>query len=250
MEQIENQESSKFNFPTETIELPSKGLLYPKDNPLASGTVELRYMTAAHEDILTNQSYISKGVVLDKLMQALIVSPINYDDIITGDKNAIMIASRILGYGKDYSFTYGGEEQTVDLTALNNKPFDEKLITPGTNEFAYTLPNTGAIITFKILNHGDEKKIEKELEGLKKIKKDSSPELSTRLKYIITSVNGDSNTKTIRDFVDNQLLAMDSRALREYIKQVQPDVDLTFFPDGSEKAVNIPIGLNFFWPDL
>jgi hypothetical protein len=246
MEQIQ----SKFNFPTETIELPSKGLLYPKENPLSSGTIELRYMTAAHEDILTNQSYIQKGNVLDKLMQALIVSPINYDDIIVGDKNAIMIASRILGYGKDYNFTYGGEEQSVDLTTLNNKPFDEKLVTPGVNEFTFTLPSTNTVITFKILTHGDEKKINQELEGLKKIKKDSSPELSTRLKYIITSVNGDATPKTIRDFVDNYLLAVDSRALREYIKNVQPDVDLTFFPDGSEKAVNIPIGLNFFWPDL
>jgi hypothetical protein len=100
-----------------------------------------------------------------------------------------------------------------------------------------------------LFRSSDEKKIDAELEGLKKIKKDSSPELSTRLKYIITSVNGDSTVKTIRDFVDNQLLAMDSRALREYIKKVQPDVDLTFFPDGNEKAVNIPIGLNFFWPD-
>jgi len=244
------QETPKFNFPTETIALPSKGLLYPKGNPLSSGTVELRYMTAAHEDILTNQSYIQKGNVLDKLMQALIVSPINYDDIIVGDKNAIMVASRILGYGKNYSFTYNGEEQNIDLTTLDNKPFDEKLVTPGVNEFSYTLPNTGTIITFKILTHGDEKKITQELEGLKKIKKDSSPELSTRLKYIITSVNGDSTNKTIREFVDNHLLAVDSRALREYIKNVQPDVDLTFFPDGSEKAVNIPIGLNFFWPDL
>jgi hypothetical protein len=68
MEQVTNQETPKFNFPTETIELPSKGLLYPKDNPLSSGKIEIRYMTAAHEDILTNQSYIEKGTVLDKLM--------------------------------------------------------------------------------------------------------------------------------------------------------------------------------------
>jgi hypothetical protein len=251
MEQVTNttQETPKFNFLTETIELPSKGLLYPKDNLLSKGIIEIRYMTAAHEDILTNQTYIQKGNVLDKLMQALIVTPINYDDLIVGDKNAIMIASRILGYGKNYSFTYNGQEETIDLSNIDNKPFDISLITPNTNEFSFTLPNTKAVVTFKILTHSDEKKIDAELEGLKKIKKDSSPELSTRLKYIITSVNGDSTVKTIRDFVDNQLLAMDSRALREYIKKVQPDVDLTFFPDGNEKAVNIPIGLNFFWPD-
>ena len=249
-QQSPTQEKPKFDFPTETIELASKGLLYPPTNPLSSGTVELRYMTAAHEDILTNQSYISKGVVLDKLMQALIVSPINYDDLIVGDKNSIMIASRILGYGKDYTFTYNGVEETIDLSTLNNKSFDQSLITPGTNEFLYTLPNTGTNITFKILTHADEKKIEQELEGLKKLKKDSSPELSTRLKYIITSVNGDRENKTIRNFVDNHLLAVDSRSLREYIKKVQPDVELTFFPEGSEKVTNIPIGLNFFWPDI
>ena len=106
--ELSNQENQKFNFPTETIELPSKGLLYPKENPLSKGTIELRYMTAAHEDILTNQSYIQKGIVLDKLMQALIVSTINYGDLIVGDKNAIMVASRILGYGKYYTFTYNG----------------------------------------------------------------------------------------------------------------------------------------------
>jgi len=249
MEQVTNQETPKFNFPTETVELPSKGLLYPKDNPLSKGTIEIRYMTAAHEDILSNQTYIQKGTVLDKLMQALIVSPINYDDLIVGDKNAIMVASRVLGYGKNYTFTYNGQEETIDLSTLDNKPFDTSLITPGINEFNFTLPNSGIVVTFKILTHADEKKIDNELEGLKKIKKDSSPELSTRLKYIITSVNGDRTVKTIRDFVDNHLLAVDSRALREYIKKVQPDVDLTFFPDGSEKAVNIPIGLNFFWPD-
>ena len=161
-----------------------------------------------------------------------------------------MVASRVLGYGKNYTFTYNGQEETIDLSTLDNKPFDTSLITPGVNEFSFTLPNSGTNITFKILTHADEKKIDAELEGLKKIKKDSSPELSTRLKYIITSVNGDQTVKTIRDFVDNHLLAMDSRALREYIKKVQPDVDLTFFPDGSEKAISIPIGLNFFWPDF
>jgi len=98
----------KFKFPTEVVELPSKGLVYPEDNPLSSGKIEMKYMTAKEEDILTNQSYIEKGIVLDKLLQALIVSKINYNDLITGDKNAIMIAARILGYGKDYTFTYNG----------------------------------------------------------------------------------------------------------------------------------------------
>lgn len=237
-----------FDFPTEVIELPSKGLLYPQDNPLSNGKIEMKYMTAKEEDILTNQAYIQKGVVLDKLLQALIVSKINYNDLIVGDKNAIMVAARILGYGKDYSFEYDGQEYTVDLSQLDNKPFNYS--NKGVNEFSYTLPSTNVNITYKILTHGDEQKIQTEIDGLKKINKNVSPELSTRLKYIITSVNGDRETKTIREFVDKHLLARDSRELRKHIKETQPDVDLTFFPDGSTDRVDIPIGIKFFWPDF
>lgn len=247
---VAQEQKTEFKFPTEIIELPSKGLLYAQDNPLSSGKIEMKYMTAAEEDILTNQSYIQKGVVLDKLLQSLIVSKINYDDLIVGDKNAIMVAARVLGYGKDYSFTYNGEEHTIDLSKIDNKQFNESLITPGVNDFSFKLPSSEVDITFKILTHGDEKKIQQELEGLKKMNKDNLPELSTRLKYIITSVNGNRESKTIREFVTKFLLAKDSRALREYIKEIQPDVDLTFFPDGSEKAINIPIGISFFWPDV
>jgi hypothetical protein len=127
---------------------------------------------------------------------------------------------------------------------------DESLLTKGVNEFSYTLPSTNTSITFKILSHKDERDIERELEGLKKINKESTPELTTRLKYIITSVDGDREKKTIREFVDNYLLARDSRALRDYIRKVQPDVDLTFFPNGSDSRVNVPVGIEFFWPEL
>jgi hypothetical protein len=236
------------NIPTEIIELPSKGLLYAPENPLSSGKIEMCYMTAKHEDILTNQSYIQKGIVLDKLLQALIVSKINYSDLITGDKNAIMVAARVLGYGKDYTFNYDGNECSVDLSQIDNKPFEHT--NKGVNEFSYTLPSTGTNITYKILTHGDEQKIQAELDGLKKINSNSSPELSTRLKYMITSVNGDRETKTIREFVDNHLLARDSRELRKYIKENQPDIDLTFFPEGTSTRVDIPIGVKFFWPDF
>jgi hypothetical protein len=241
-------ENTAYDFPTEEIELPSKGLLYPQDNPLSSGKITMKYMTAKEEDILTNQSYIQKGTVLDKLLQALIVSKINYNDLIIGDKNAVMVAARILGYGKDYTFEYSGQEYTVDLSQIDNKPFDYS--NKGVNEFNYTLPSTGTNITYKILTHGDEQKIQTEIDGLKKINKNASPELSTRLKYMITSVNGDRETKTIREFVDKHLLARDSRELRKHIKETQPDVDLTFFPDGSTDRVDIPIGIKFFWPDF
>lgn len=242
---------SKPKFPTEIINLPSKGLIYPSDNPLSSGKVEMKYMTAKEEDILTNENYLRQGVVFDKLLQSLIISPINYDDLIIGDKNALLIAARILGYGKDYNFKYNNDDVTIDLTELNERYLDENLITPGINEFHFELPHSKNKITFKILTSGDEKKIDSELKNLKKINKNISPELSTRMKYIITSIEGDSSSKTIRDFVDNYLLAKDSQALREYIKNIQPNIDLVFDydgPNGLEEGITLPLTANFFWP--
>jgi hypothetical protein len=240
----------EFKLPTEIIDLPSKGLLYPEDSELAKGVLEMKYMTAKEEDILTNQSYIRNGTVLDRLMKSLIVSKINYDDLLIGDKNAIMVAARILGYGSEYVFDYGGEEQTVNLSSIENKPLKEELFSARTNEFTFTLPKSKNVISFKLLNHKDEQDISRELEGLKKINKDADPSLSTRLKYMILSVEGKRDKKDIREYVDNYLLAQDSRALREYIREIQPDVDLTFFPDGNENRISLPIGLKFFWPDL
>ena len=241
---------SEFKMPTEEVELPSKGLLYPEGSELAKGVIEMKYMTAKEEDILTNQAYIKNGTVLDRLIKSLIVSPIDYDELLVGDKNAIMVAARILGYGNEYSFDYLEERQTIDLSQLENKPIDEDLFKNRTNNFEFVLPHSQNKITFKLLNGKDEKNINRELEGLKKINKDASPEISTRLKYLITSVEGRTETKDIREFVDNYLLAKDSRALREYIREIQPDVDLTFFPEGREDRVNIPIGVSFFWPEF
>jgi len=242
----------KYDFPTETVELPSKGLVYSKDNPLSSGEIEMKYMTAKEEDILSNQNYIEKGIVIDKLLQSLIVSDIDYKDLIVGDKNAIVVAARILGYGKEYKFTIKGEEFTADLSKLENKKIDEKLFIKGINEFAYTLPHSKTPVTFKFLNHRDDLAIESELRGLRKLSKNQSPELSTRLKYMITSVNGESDRPTVRKFVDKYLLAMDSRSLRNYIKSIQPDIDLygqVEDTDGNVFDTDIPFTLNFFWPD-
>ncbi len=240
---------SEFTTPTEKVELPSKGLVYPKESPLSSGVIEMKYMTAKEEDILMNQSYIKKGTAIDKLLKSLIVTEIDYDDMIVGDKNAVMVAARVLGYGPDYSFDYEGEEHTVDLGQIDNKPFDDSTITPGLNEFTFTLPHSKIDVTYKLLTNKDEKLITRELEGLKRLNKNNSPEMSTRMKYIITSVDGDRETKTIREFVDKRLLARDSKSLRNHIKNFQPDVDLTFFPTSDSDGVNIPIRISFFWPD-
>ncbi len=240
---------SEFKFPTEEVELPSKGLLYPKDNPLSSGKVEIKYMTAKEEDILTNQSFIQKGTVLDKLLQSLIINKdIKTEDLFVGDKNALFVAARILGYGKDYKVTIAGKSETIDLTELENKPIDEELFSKGVNKFTYKLENTGTILEFKLLNGHDEKKIERELSGLKKLSPNTSPELTTRLKHILLSVDGKEETKDIRDFVDNYFLARDARAFRQYVSDLSPDVNMEYVLEGGE-VVTVPIGLNFFWPD-
>jgi hypothetical protein len=242
---------SEFKFPTEVVELPSKGLVYPPDHILRSGKVEMKYMTAKEEDILSNQNFISKGIVLDKLLESLTLGKFDIKDLITGDKNAILVASRVLGYGKDYSFFYDGTEYNVDLSKLENKPFSDSLIS-NKGTFYFTLPNSGTLVEFKLLNEKDEEKIKQEIEGLKKINKDSSTDVTTRLKYQIVSIDSKEDKTSIKDFIDNYLLASDSRALRAYIKLVSPDVDLVakVMINDVEEDIDIPINLNFFWPDI
>ena len=128
--------SKTFNLPTETVVLPSKGLLYPEDSPLAKGELEMKYMTAKEEDILTNQNYITNGTVIDKLLQSLILTKdVDYNSLLVGDKNAMMIAARILAYGKNYVVNYRGQEYTIDLSLLKEKEIDLKLFKDRKNEF-------------------------------------------------------------------------------------------------------------------
>ena len=240
---------SEFKFPTEEVELPSKGLIYSKDNPLSSGKVEVKYMTAKEEDILSNQSFIQKGVVLEKLLKSVIVNKdIKLDDLIVGDKNALLIATRVLGYGKDYNIEIKGQSYTLDMSTLENKEFDESQYEAGKNEFSFTTPSTNHILTYQLSTGKTEKQIEREIAGLKKLNKENSAELTTRLKYLIISVDGSEDKKDIRGFVDNMFLARDSRAFRDHITKTQPDVNLSYILDNGEE-VTIPIGLNFFWPD-
>ncbi len=240
---------AEFEFPTEEIELPSKGLIYLKDNPLSSGKVEIKYMTAKEEDILSNQSFIEKGIVLEKLLKSVIIDKnINIDDLIVGDKNALLIATRILGYGSNYDISVKGQTYTLDMSTLENKEIKDSDYTAGKNEFSFTTPSTNTILTYQLATGKLEKQIEREIAGLKKLNKEGSADLTTRLKYLITSVNGSEEKKDIRDFVDNHFLARDSRAFREHISSTQPDVNLTYILDNGEEVV-VPIGLNFFWPD-
>lgn len=244
--------NTKFKLPTETVLLPSKGLLYPEDSPLSKGELEMKYMTAKEEDILTNSNYIHNGTVIDKLLQSLIVTEnVNYDELLIGDKNAIMVAARILAYGKDYSVRYRGRDEVIDLSKLEERNIDLKLLEGRINEFSFTMPTSKVELKYKILNHADEKAIEAELAGLAKIDPEANAEVTTRLKFSITSVQGSKEATDIRNYVDNYLLATDARALRDEILKVSPDIDLVFYPEnGPEGGVDIPIGVGFFWPKL
>ena len=239
---------SKLSFPTEIVELPSKGKIYPKDNPLSSGKVEMKYMTAKEEDILTNQNFIEKGIVLDKLMESLTLHKFDIKDIHTGDKNAIFIAARVLGYGSDYKFNYDEEENEIDLSKIENKPFDiDALTDEGYGTFE--MPSNGTKVQYKHLTEKDINTITKEVLGLSKLSKGAPPEITTKLKHQIVSINGDTNKNEIRNYVDNFLLARDSRSFRNHLKNSAPDVDLSFITN-SGKEIEIPITVNFFWPDL
>jgi len=244
---------AEFKLPTETVDLPSMGLLYPQGHALSSGKVEIKYMTAKEEDILSNPNYLRDGTSIDRLLRSLVVTEFNFDDLLIGDKNAIMIASRILAYGKDYEFEYEGETQVVDLSMFNSKELDKTLYVAGQNSFNFELPNSKNKVVFKLLTHGDEKALLAESESLKKINKNISNEATSRLARMITSVNGNTGQEDIRNFVNNYLLASDARALRKYYQQVSPDVDLSTTlttKDGSEVRTDLPIGISFFWPDL
>jgi len=209
-------------------------------------------MTAKEEDILTSQNLIQQGSVIDKLLESLIVDKsIKLDDMLIGDKNAIMVAARVLGYGKDYQFEYDGIEQSVDLSILEPVELDFSKFIKAQNEFNFKLPNSEREVTFKLLNGKDEKDIEAEIKAKEKISKEQSSELTTRLKHMILSVDGKSEKSHINNFVDNEFLSVDSLAFRQYLSSITPDVDMTtkvVDSTGKESEVTIPVTLRFFWP--
>ena len=244
---------AEYKFPTEMVELPSKGHFYFDGHPLSSGKVEVKYMTAKEEDILTSQNLIQQGTVIDKLLESLIVDKsIKLNDMLIGDKNAIMVAARILGYGKDYEFIYGDVKQSVDLSTLDAVNMDFSKFKKGINEFSYDLPTSKRPITFKLLTGGDEQKISEEIKAREKITKEQGSELTTRLKHMIISVDGNSEKSYINNFVDNEFLSRDSLAFRQYLSTITPDVDMSvdiLDSNGKKVEVTVPITVRFFWPD-
>ena len=192
---------------------------------------------------------------MSKLFQSLIVTKFDYNDLLIGDKNAIMVAARVLGYGKDYEVnvvTPSGAKQkvVVDLTQLQDKQLDWDNV-PNENEFTLELPASKRVVTVQLVTHGIQRKIDEEMKSLVKIKKDAT--ITTMLKHIITSVDGDRDSKFIRHFVDNELFAIDARFIRNELKNFTPDVELEvdcFDEEASEPFRGaVAIGLDFFWPD-
>jgi len=242
-----------YKFPTEMVELPSKGYFYIDGHPLSTGKVEVKYMTAKEEDILTSQNLIQQGTVIDALLQALIVdTSIKIGDLLIGDKNAIMVAARILGYGKNYEFEYDGVEQKTDLSLLEPVAIDFGKFLKGENKFSFDLPNSKRPVTFKLLSGNDEKQIDLEIKARQKISKQQSSELTTRLKAMILSVDGNSEKSHINNFVENEFLSVDSLAFRKNLKSITPDIDMTTTvvdSNGKELTVTIPITVRFFWPE-
>ena len=250
-----------YEYPSEVIELPSQGWFYDQSSPLSTGKIDIKYMTAKEEDILTSQNLIKKGIVLDKLLEQLIVTPgIQLGDILVGDKNAIFIAARILAYGKDYNVKFkdpstGDDvEDVIDLSKLENKEFDFDNYERGTNLFDFDLPFCKKKVHWKLLTHTDEQTIDGELKSMKKFakNKNETSEVTTRLKYVIQALDGDSDKGAIKKFVDTQLLARDSLALRNHIRDNSPDIDLTFNFEsedtGYTERMALPLGVDFFYP--
>jgi hypothetical protein len=252
-----NRESRNYPFPTEIISLPSKGLVYPENNPLSSGEITIKLLTAKEEDILTSTNLIRKGVVIDRLLESIVVdSNVKVGDLVIGDKNAILVATRVLAYGPEYAVTITDPSENepvdvkVDMSTLKIKEIPDELLNRQ-NEYEFKLPKGHALIKFKLLTHADELAINKDIEASEKTLKQGN-EVTARLRRIIVEVNGNREAGHISNFVINQLQAADSKALRKYMQTLTPDIDLTFEYTspytGETEALRIPMGIDFFYP--
>ena len=251
-----------FATPTEFVELPSKGALYAKGHPLhGEETIEIRFMTAKDEDILTSKALLKKGLAIDRMLQNLIVDPqIKIHELLTGDKNAITIAARISGYGPKYPTkitcpactTVGDLEFDLSDAAVNADVIDDPGVTGPTERGTYMmkLPKLGVEVEVKLFTGEDEKKL---LQMTQMKKKNNLPEstLTDQLRLGIVSVNGDSDKATINKLISN-MPAFDSRHFRITYHKLMPNVDMkhefTCELCGYDSEVEVPFTAEFFWP--
>ena len=256
-----SQPKQESTYPSEVVDLPSNGHFYDSSSPLSVGTINLKVMTAREEDILTNQNYIKKGIVLDKLIESLIVDKdVKLDDLLLGDKNAVFVATRRFAYGDSYGplqikcpSCRENNECTFNLGDLKYKEVDLSKYPPGSNRFDVQLPYCKKTVTCKLLTSGDEKQIDNETKMLQKIKSGNTSDVTTRLRYTIVAVDGNVDKVEIKKFVENELTSRDSFELRKLIKERTPDVDLNFDfkceQCNHEERIGVPLTVQFFWPD-
>ena len=250
---------NQYGFPTEVLSLPSQGLLYPEDSPLRSGIIDVKYMTAKEEDILTSTNLIEQGLVITRLLESVIADPkVKLNDMLIGDKNALMVGTRVLGYGKDYEImltdpdTQERVEYSVDLTELKHRKIDKSLHQNG-NNFEFELPNSKVVVGFKLMTEKDEVELTKINESFEKVEKLTgiSYALTNRLKHQVVSIDGNTDQKEIDNFVDNKFLALDTRAYRKNLDKITPDIELKFdytSQTGNLHTLDVPLGIDFFWP--
>lgn len=260
--QTSNVMKDDFNFvvPAELVPLPSRGIIYPQTSPLyGQETLEINPMTAKEEDILTSRAYIKKGTVLTKLMQSCLTNKnINPDDLISGDRNALMVAIRITGYGADYEVEVDCPEcgarnkSSFDLSQLPIKRLEVEPVVFGENLFEVQLPVSKKTVRVKFLTGHDEREmmIINERKRKSGIKTDSN--ITDRLSRSIVSIDNITDRNKINLFVKN-IPARDSLALRKFLDKNEPGVEMKSWLSCEscyeESEVNLPMGASFFWPD-
>jgi hypothetical protein len=248
-------------FATEIIELPSNGWLYPDGHLLRSGQVELKYPTAADEDILTSKNLIQKGIVLEKFIESIFIGDKSVlKDMLLGDYDKVLMAARILAYGKIYDTQVICPECgyhnkcSIDTMQWEHKKMKEEDYTIGKNEFTFTLPISKKKLTFKLLTVEDDRNISIELKRKKKIFGANSvqPEMTSRYKYMIIAIDGNEDRRKISDFVDRDFMIKDSTKFKEYLTGIAPSVitnyDFICGECGYDDVVEVPLDANFFWP--
>ena len=257
---LTSEASDLFAFvnPTEFVELPSKGLFYPEGHPLHNQTViEIKHMTAKEEDILTSETLLKQGLAIDRLVRSVIVDrSINPDTLLVGDKNAVLIASRITGFGPFYEVGIScaacaeQNEVTVDLNDLGFSKSGDSVSEAVEGGYKVKLPSTGIEIVFKLLTSKDESNISKTVEARRK-KKQLENFSTLLLSSIIVSANGVTNRQQL-DRLPEILPLVDARFLREEYDKVKPDIDMTFDFECSSCShrgeVGLPMTAEFFWP--
>ena len=254
-------EVAGFKVPTDFVQLPSGGKVYPASSTLHNiKEVELRHLTAADEDILTSRSLLRSGKAIDSVISACLANKnINVEELLSGDKNAIVTFLRVSGYGSDYEVEMDcpscGEtsNHTFDLSNLQMKNLEIEPAVAGDNRFNFQLPQTQINVEFRFLNSLQDKEIADAQDKMKK--RTQSPidrNITTRLKNVIISIEGNTDQGYINQFVDN-MNVRDSRALRKYMEDNTPDLDMEQEFEcvhcGHRGEVDIPITVGFFWPE-